>query len=158
MEQNNLDQNNVFHEFPSSDNATRRLKKLMGAIMKVENEKGRLNFEMEQTQDMQLDGWKPHELQRFFIFIIDFGIPVHQDGKSNWIELKDKFGQHMNRMSIDFNKNHIQIEKLVCYIRTKCNQIMHNFNNKKNEEASKKESLDMQNGKEGENKVQNGQS
>lgn len=30
--------------------------------MKVENEKGRLNFEMEQTQDMQLDGWKPHEL------------------------------------------------------------------------------------------------
>ena len=49
MEQNNLDQNNVFHEFPSSDNATRRLKKLMGAIMKVENEKGRLNFEMEQS-------------------------------------------------------------------------------------------------------------
>lgn len=65
----------------------------------------------------------------------------------------------MNRMNIDFNKNHIQIEKLVCYIRTKCNQIMHNFNTKKNEETSKKESIDLQNEtKEGENKAQNGQS
>ena len=42
------EQNNIYNDFPSSDNSTRRLKKLMAAIMRIENEKGRLNFEMEQ--------------------------------------------------------------------------------------------------------------
>ena len=85
------EQNNIYNDFPSSDNSTRRLKKLMAAIMRIENEKGRLNFEMEQHTDNSLEGWTQKEVRLLFSFMNSYGIPINNDAKTNWIELKERF-------------------------------------------------------------------
>lgn len=65
--------------------------------------------------------WDPEEKKKFYKLVTDFGIPLNNEGKPNWVELREKaakeFGTGQN------SKNIIEIEKFVDKLRIKCKQM-----------------------------------
>lgn len=55
-----------------------------------------------------------------FNILVEFGVPVGNDNKSNWPELKDKVRVQIK----DFNKTPAQVEKMVSRIRWNCQEII----------------------------------
>jgi hypothetical protein len=51
-----------------------------------------------------------------FKLLTDFGIPLTADGRSNWMEIRER----MKSLVKDFTKNIGQIEKMVSKIRFNC--------------------------------------
>jgi hypothetical protein len=117
-----------FQDFPSADTITRRLKKLVLLIVRHEKETGSFDFESKDSIDTELDEFKPEEKRELFNFLCDFGIPVNQEGKPNWNEVREKFYAYSAKYEA---KSAILIEKLIQEFRLICHQIIHRHNYEK---------------------------
>lgn len=76
--------------------------------------KSRINFRFTAEENKEL-----------FDFIVDSGIPINQEGKPNWSEIREKFYAYNSKYeakSINF------IEKLVQEFRMICQQIIQRYN------------------------------
>ena len=69
-----------------------------------------------------MNRWETEEKKKFFKFIVDFGIPLNNEGKPNWMELREKISKDMGTGQT--NKNISEIEKFVDMLRIKCQQII----------------------------------
>lgn len=79
-----LEKTNTYQDFPSSDALTRRLKKLIQTIIKNEEDNGRIDFDQSVTSDNDERGWSVQEKQVLFKYLLDLGVPLNIDGRSNW--------------------------------------------------------------------------
>lgn len=81
-----IDTDSSFKEFPSADTITRRLKKLMISIDRIED------FEFDKEQQLfEPTDWTTNEKKTLLKLITDFGVPLNLEGKNDWNQLKDKF-------------------------------------------------------------------
>ena len=81
-----IDTDSTFKEFPSADTITRRLKKLMISIDRIED------FEFDKEQQLfEPTDWSTAEKKSLLKLITDFGVPLNLEGKNDWGQLKDKF-------------------------------------------------------------------
>lgn len=55
-----------------------------------------------------------------FNLLVEYGVPVGNDFKSHWGELKDKVKNNIK----DFSKTPAQVEKMVSRIRWNCQEII----------------------------------
>lgn len=65
--------------------------------------------------------WETEEKRKFFKLVTDFGIPLNNEGKPNWIELREKAAKEFGTGQT--NKNIGEIEKYVDKLRIKCKQM-----------------------------------
>ena len=114
---------NSYQDFPSSDTITRRLKKLIQTIMKNQLNKDKLTFEMSSSGD-EIEGWSLEIKQALFKFLQNYGMPLNTEGRTNWVEFKEKFLKVTNVDPQEMNRSIAQIEKMVQKIRMKCQQII----------------------------------
>ncbi len=59
--------------------------------------------------------------RKFFKFICDYGVPLNNEGKPNWVEIREKVTKEPELEK--FNKNTTEIEMFVDKLRIKCKQI-----------------------------------
>lgn len=81
---------NVYQNFPSSDALTRRLKKLISTILKSEEDKGKIDFDISASSDDEERGWSVEEKEILFSYLKDNGVPLNNDGRQNWVEIRDR--------------------------------------------------------------------
>lgn len=84
-----LDKNDSFQEFPNADTITRRLKKLIQIIIKCENNEGAISFEDNQNTK-EPTGFSLEEKNKIIEYLINCGIPLNSEGKSDYSSLKEK--------------------------------------------------------------------
>ena len=110
----------TYSEFPNADTITRRLKKLTQQIAKFEQKEEDLNFD--ERLEAELEGWDTEEKKLYFKFLSDFGVPLNNEGKPNWLELREKIVKEPGMEKS--NKNITEIEKFADKIRIKCEQVV----------------------------------
>ena len=81
-----IDTDSSFKEFPTADTITRRLKKLMISIDRIED------FEFDKEQQLfEPTDWTSSEKKSLLKLITEFGVPLNLEGKNDWAQLKEKF-------------------------------------------------------------------
>lgn len=97
--------------------------------MRHEKEAGSFDFESKEAVDPDLAEFGKKEKLELFNFIVDFGVPINNEGKPNWAEIREKFYAYSNKYE---PKNVAVIEKLVNEFRMVTQQIIkrHNFEKK----------------------------
>jgi len=108
-----LEKDSSFQEFPNADTITRRLKKLIQIIIKSENNNGIISFE-DRKNIKEPTGFNLEEKNKIVQFLIDNGVPLNSEGKSDWSALKD---QLVTYAGIDSSENPQMIERLVQRLR-----------------------------------------
>lgn len=103
-----------FQEFPNSDNITRRLKKLIQSIVKVESlNNGVISFE--ETKNVKdPTGFNLEEKQQILKYLINKGVPVTSDGKNDWAEFKEDLQREVKNLG---KHNAQDFERLVQRLR-----------------------------------------
>lgn len=114
-----LERAQTYQDFPVADNLTRRLKKLINTIVKIQQNQGEIDFEDEAESEEDEKSWGDAEKRILFSIVSEFGVSIGSDCKSNWGELKDK----LKVLIKDFNKTPSQIEKMVSRLRWNCQEI-----------------------------------
>jgi hypothetical protein len=122
----------IYEEFPSADSLTRRLKKLMLTINRIEMNAGGIDFEDEAEEDDR--GWSSHERKTLFQLVLTYGVPVMADNKHDWNELRDRLKE---RLVDRFDKLPSVLEKQVERLRWTCQEII----NSKDHEAKREQDL-----------------
>lgn len=69
-----MKQANTFSNFPNSDALTRRLKKMIHAIILREDSKGKIDFEVEASSTDDDKGWNDAEKKVLFNYILNNGV------------------------------------------------------------------------------------
>ena len=100
-----MEKSQNYQDFPVADNLTRRLKKLINTIVKIQQNQGEIDFEDEAESEEDEKLWADNEKKILFNILVEFGVPVGNDNKSNWSELKDKVRVQIK----DFNKTPAQV-------------------------------------------------
>ncbi len=108
-----LEKDSNFQEFPEADTITRRLKKLIQIIIKSENSNGLISFEDKKSLN-EPTGFNLEEKINIMNFLMDFGVPLNSEGKSDWAALKELLNRILN---LDNSKTPQMIERLVQRIR-----------------------------------------
>lgn len=93
--------------------------------MKNQLNKDKLTFEMSSSGD-EIEGWSLEIKQALFKFLQNYGMPLNNEGRTNWVEFKEKFLKVTNVDPQEMNRSVAQIEKMVQKIRMKCQQIITN--------------------------------
>lgn len=96
--------------------------------MKNQLNKDKLTFEMSSSGD-EIEGWSLEIKQALFKFLQNYGMPLNNEGRTNWVEFKEKFLKVSNVDPQEMNRSVAQIEKMVQKLRMKCQQIITNDNN-----------------------------
>jgi len=109
------------NEFPNADTITRRLKKLVGLIERHEETFRKFNFESRDPISQDIKEFTKDELKDLFKVISDSGVPVSSDGKSNWVELRDRF---YTSNKIYESKSVGSLERLVHYFRFRVQKLI----------------------------------
>ena len=91
--------------------------------MKNQLNKDKLTFEMSSSGD-EIEGWSLEIKQTLFKFLQNYGMPLNSEGRTNWVEFKEKFLKVTNVDPQEMNRSIAQIEKMVQKIRMKCQQII----------------------------------
>jgi hypothetical protein len=128
-----LEKDSNFQEFPNADTITRRLKKLIQIIIKSENN-GVISFD-DKKNVKEPTGFTLEDKNKILGFLIDYGVPLNSEGKSDWAGLKD---QLIKSLSIDASKSSQAIERLVQRLRM-ISQLVIQLND--NNEASVDENI-----------------
>ena len=90
---------------------------MISLIVKHEHTYHDFDFDSKEALENEIKEFKPSEKRELFEFVLDYGIPVQQDGKSNWGEIREKFFAYNTKYEA---KNIAAIEKLVQYMRDIC--------------------------------------
>jgi hypothetical protein len=69
--------------------------------------------------------WETEEKKKMFKFLTDYGVPLNSEGKSNWLDLRERFSNYVGTGQPTKNIN--EIEKFVQKIRIKCQQVIESF-------------------------------
>ena len=93
--------------------------------MKNQLNKDKLTFEMSSSGD-EIEGWSLDIKQALFKFLQNYGMPLNTEGRTNWVEFKEKFLKATSVDPQEMNRSVAQIEKMVQKIRMKCQQIITN--------------------------------
>ena len=104
-----------FQEFPNADTITRRMKKLVQIIVKVEHNNGGIVSFEEVKNKKDPTGFNLEEKQAILKYLINKGIPINSQGRNDWNIFKEeilKEGAIQSRHSI------VDYEKLVQKLRT----------------------------------------
>jgi hypothetical protein len=111
----------TFQDFPIADNITRRLKKLIQIIVKIEsNNGGAVSFE-KASSNKESTGFTLNEKIKIFEYLKDKGVPVNSTGRNDWIALKEE----LLKLEIIEGKHSLQeYEKLVQKFRVICNVVI----------------------------------
>ncbi|KAL4474706.1 hypothetical protein ABPG72_002299 [Tetrahymena utriculariae] len=107
---------NVYQNFPTSDALTRRLKKLIQTILKSEEDKGKIDFDMSASSDDEEKGWSVDEKEILFNYLMDNGVPLNNDGRSNWVEIREKMKLAYNenqKNRVTTNQNEVKEENTI---------------------------------------------
>lgn len=107
-----------FQEFPNADTITRRLKKLVQIIGRNEKSFGKILFE-EKDHFNEPTGFTLNEKVKILNLIIDFGVPLSNEGKNDWNLLKEKLEK-----DIEGDKSVQTIERFVQRLRMVSQQIL----------------------------------
>ena len=75
--------------------------------------------------DTALEKFKPEEKSSIFNFLCDSGIPINQEGKPNWNEIREKNYADSTKYEA---KSAVLIEKLIQEFRLICHQINYRHN------------------------------
>lgn len=111
-----MESDTTFKEFPTADTITRRLKKLMASIEKIEE----YEFDKEQQYFENTD-WTIEEKEAMLSLISDYGVPVNLEGKNDWNQLKEKFEAIMPGTDKSVNN----IERIVQHLRMLAQHVIH---------------------------------
>ncbi len=84
-----------FQEFPNADTITRRLKKLILTIVKDQHNLQKLNFTAPAAAESEPTGWSLSEKRHILELVTDFGVPITAEGKSDWVQLREKLSQRI---------------------------------------------------------------
>lgn len=111
----------TFQDFPIADNITRRLKKLIQIIVKIEsNNGGAISFE-KASSNKESTGFTLNEKIKIFDYLKDKGVPVNSTGRNDWIALKEE----LLKLEVIEGKHSLQdYEKLVQKFRVICNVVI----------------------------------
>lgn len=133
-----LEKDSSFQEFPNADTITRRLKKLIQIIIKSESSNGVISFE-DRKNIKEPTGFSLEEKNKIVEFLIDYGVPLNNEGKSDWAALKD---QLLKVIGLDSSKTPQMIERLVQRLRMISQLVIQLNDNASNEnEASIDENM-----------------
>lgn len=108
-----VEKDSNFQEFPNADTITRRIKKLIQIIIKSESSNGIISFEDKKSLK-EPTGFNLEEKNNIINFLADYGVPLNNEGKSDWQTLKDQLVRIVN---LDPLKTPQAIERLVQRIR-----------------------------------------
>ena len=103
-----LEKDSSFQEFPNADTITRRLKKLIQIIIKSESSNGIISFE-DRKNIKEPTGFTLEEKNKIIEFLIDFGVPLNSEGKSDWSILREQLIKFIN---LDSARTPQMIERL----------------------------------------------
>ncbi|KRX05591.1 hypothetical protein PPERSA_12769 [Pseudocohnilembus persalinus] len=142
-----LEITNQYSSFPNSDNLTRRLKKLLQTIIKFEEDKGEIKFNVQPESDEEDKGWQDSQKNCLFRYLLNFGVPLNQDGRSNWVEIREYIKQLKGFEN--FDRSIAQIEKMVQKFRLECQSLI--IENEGNQEDENNNNLEKKNVKKEEN-------
>jgi hypothetical protein len=126
-----LEKDSSFQEFPNADTITRRLKKLIQIIIKSESNNGIISFE-DRKNLKEPTGFTLEEKNAFITFLIDFGVPLNSEGKSDWAGMKEQLGEKLPDLQNDNSKTPQMIERLVQRLRM-ISQLVIQLNENSNE-------------------------
>ena len=122
-----LEKDSNFQEFPNADTITRRIKKLIQIIIKSESSNGIISFEDKKSLK-EPTGFNFEEKNNIINFLSDYGVPLNNEGKSDWATLKD---QLVRVIGLDPAKTPQMIERLVQRLRM-ISQLIIQLNGKEN--------------------------
>jgi len=100
-------------EFPNADTITRRLKKLIGTIIKGNYLTDKISFVNEECKEPTY--LTLSEKECVLDYIILNGIPINSEGKSDWVILKQNLS---NEYEIENEKGIANLDKFVHRIRS----------------------------------------
>lgn len=132
-----LEKDTSFQEFPNADTITRRLKKLIQIIIKSESNNGIISFE-DRKNIKEPTGFTLEEKNKIVQYLIDQGVPLNSEGKSDWALLKD---QLTTAISLDSSKTAQMIERLVQRLRMISQLVIQLNDNSNNDDASVDENM-----------------
>jgi hypothetical protein len=132
-----LEKDTSFQEFPNADTITRRLKKLIQIIIKSESNNGIISFE-DRKNIKEPTGFTLEEKNKIVQYLIDQGVPLNSEGKSDWALLKD---QLTSAISLDSSKTAQMIERLVQRLRMISQLVIQLNDNSNNDDASVDENM-----------------
>lgn len=112
----NIDTDSSFKEFPSADTITRRLKKLMISIDKIDE----FEFDKEQ-QFFEPTDWTNDEKKALLSLVTDFGVPLNLEGKNDWGQFKEK----LDSLLPGNDKATNSLERMVQHLRMLAQHIIH---------------------------------
>lgn len=58
--------------------------------MKSEEDKGKIDFDLSASSDEEEKGWSLEEKNKLFAYLMDYGVPLNLDGRSNWVEIRER--------------------------------------------------------------------
>lgn len=93
--------------------------------MKHEKANHGFDFDCKETLENEIKEFKSSEKRELFEFVLNYGIPLQQDGKANWGEIREKFFAYNTKYE---SKNIASIEKLVQYMRDICLRVIQQKN------------------------------
>jgi hypothetical protein len=85
-----LERAQTYQDFPVADNLTRRLKKLINTIVKIQQNQGEIDFDDEAESEEDEKTWSDLEKKTLFNIVMEYGVPIGADNKANWVEIKDR--------------------------------------------------------------------
>jgi hypothetical protein len=132
-----LEKDTSFQEFPNADTITRRLKKLIQIIIKSESNNGIISFE-DRKNIKEPTGFTLEEKNKIVQYLIDQGVPLNSEGKSDWALLKDQLTTAIN---LDSSKTAQMIERLVQRLRMISQLVIQLNDNSNNDDASVDENM-----------------
>jgi hypothetical protein len=79
--------------------------------MAFEDNKGKIDFEAEASSTDEEKGWSRAEKQELFNYLLNNGVPLTSEGRSNWVEIREAI--KTNPTFAHFDKSISQVEKIV---------------------------------------------
>ncbi len=133
-----LDKESNYQDFPSADNLTRRLKKLIQIIVKYEQSNNGVISFVEKKITKDPTGFSLEEKNDILKYLIDKGIPINSEGKNDFNLLKDDL---LNSYKIESKHTSHEYERLIQRLQM-ISQIVINLENNSNEASMDDNQLD----------------
>ena len=126
-----LEKESNYQEFPSADNVTRRLKKLIQIIMKYEQSNNGVISFVETKITKEPTGFNLDEKNQILKYLIDKGVPVNFEGRNDFTQFKEEISS-----CVKFETKHSpqEFERLVQRIEMIA-QIVISLESKSNDES-----------------------
>ncbi|CDW85164.1 f y-rich n-terminus family protein [Stylonychia lemnae] len=117
-----INRNDTNYMFPMAENITKRLKKLVQLVSRIE---GEFDFEG-QTKPSEHSGFSFEEKNGIIEILGDYGIPISHDEnkKSDWQLLRNRVSHYLNKIMTQ--PDH-KLEKFITFIQLECQKLIQEY-------------------------------